>query len=131
MKILSRFMVIVLTLISLVGISMPWFFNEGYLGYIMGYDYLNLGMAIGYLIVIPCQFVRKRSESMEMLNFIGYIIITFSVIYIPLTLLNWEIINVNFINVLKTTINLGYIITLGSLLGILMVYIVNYIKRRI
>ncbi|MEG2973540.1 MAG: hypothetical protein RR898_08715 [Clostridium sp.] len=124
-------MIIVLIVISLVGISMPWFFNEGYLGYIMGYDYLNIGMAVGYLIIIPCQFMRNRSDSIEMLNFIGYIIITLSVIYIPLTLLDWEMTNINFIKVLKTIINPGYKITLASLLGILMVYIFNYVKRRI
>ncbi|MEF9953532.1 MAG: hypothetical protein RSC49_06690 [Clostridium sp.] len=131
MKLVSRLMIIVLIVISLVGISMPWFFNEGYLGYIMGYDYLNIGMAVGYLIIIPCQFMRNRSDSIEMLNFIGYIIITLSVIYIPLTLLDWEMTNINFIKVLKTIINPGYKITLASLLGILMVYIFNYVKRRI
>ncbi|MEG2812203.1 hypothetical protein [Clostridium sp.] len=131
LKLVSRLMIIVLIVISLVGISMPWFFNEGYLGYIMGYDYLNIGMAVGYLIIIPCQFMRNRSDSIEMLNFIGYIIITLSVIYIPLTLLDWEMTNINFIKVLKTIINPGYKITLASLLGILMVYIFNYVKRRI
>ncbi|MEG0128914.1 hypothetical protein [Clostridium sp.] len=117
--------------ISIAGYCAPWFFSEGYLGYIMGYDYLNLGMVIGYLIVIPSQFVKRRSESLEMLNFIVVILILCSVIYSLLELLDWNMINTSVIDVLKEVVNYGYVTTLISLLGIVLIYIFNYIKKRI
>ncbi|MEF9952385.1 MAG: hypothetical protein RR838_07295 [Clostridium sp.] len=131
MKIGSRLIIVISLFISIAGFFMPWFFYKGYEEFKLGIDCINIGIIFGYVVILPSQFVRNRSKDLEMFNLIWVVVTIISVLYNLLLWVPKSMIKSGLLEAFMFTINYGFIVTLGSLLIVLSVYIFNYIVKRI